>query len=215
MIQISYFGSSFEAKCGAYMRWVGLTQAVDAYVDGLLPMMVTAFHSKQTLLQIHKPLPHLKLIHYKKILLHTAGMNVALEAKMSGKMFIFGCLFDILVLALSSHSLACSVIFIPIICTSDYVAKHRHLWSGLFCPIRNLRQIFQSLPPFIDILLLLLFFMVIFAILGKNINLTLLLILLECCNRSEYSVYYQSIWLPFCLFQVSASSLQTLLTRYV
>ncbi|KAJ3604188.1 hypothetical protein NHX12_028929 [Muraenolepis orangiensis] len=30
----------------------------------------------------------------------------------------------------------------------------------------NLRQIFQSLPPFIDILLLLLFFMVIFAILG-------------------------------------------------
>uniref|UniRef100_A0A3Q1CHT1 Voltage-dependent calcium channel protein TPC1 n=1 Tax=Amphiprion ocellaris TaxID=80972 RepID=A0A3Q1CHT1_AMPOC len=33
---------------------------------------------------------------------------------------------------------------------------------------RNLRQIFQSLPPFIDILLLLLFFMVIFAILGKN-----------------------------------------------
>uniref|UniRef100_A0A3P8NCC3 Ion transport domain-containing protein n=1 Tax=Astatotilapia calliptera TaxID=8154 RepID=A0A3P8NCC3_ASTCA len=33
---------------------------------------------------------------------------------------------------------------------------------------RNLRQIFQSLPPFIDILLLLLFFMVIFAILGKS-----------------------------------------------
>uniref|UniRef100_A0A672IHJ5 Ion transport domain-containing protein n=1 Tax=Salarias fasciatus TaxID=181472 RepID=A0A672IHJ5_SALFA len=33
---------------------------------------------------------------------------------------------------------------------------------------RNLRQIFQSLPPFIDILLLLLFFMVIFAILGKK-----------------------------------------------
>ncbi|KAM6931501.1 two pore channel protein 1 isoform 1-T1 [Xenentodon cancila] len=31
---------------------------------------------------------------------------------------------------------------------------------------RNLRQIFQSLPPFIDILLLLLFFMVIFSILG-------------------------------------------------
>nr|XP_033811745.1 two pore calcium channel protein 1 isoform X2 [Geotrypetes seraphini] len=31
---------------------------------------------------------------------------------------------------------------------------------------RNLRQIFQSLPPFIDILILLLFFMVIFAILG-------------------------------------------------
>uniref|UniRef100_A0A452SWU2 Voltage-dependent calcium channel protein TPC1 n=1 Tax=Ursus americanus TaxID=9643 RepID=A0A452SWU2_URSAM len=31
---------------------------------------------------------------------------------------------------------------------------------------RNLRQIFQSLPPFMDILLLLLFFMVIFAILG-------------------------------------------------
>uniref|UniRef100_A0A8C8YLQ3 Two pore segment channel 1 n=1 Tax=Prolemur simus TaxID=1328070 RepID=A0A8C8YLQ3_PROSS len=32
---------------------------------------------------------------------------------------------------------------------------------------RNLRQIFQSLPPFMDILLLLLFFMVIFAILGE------------------------------------------------
>ncbi|NXH10208.1 TPC1 protein, partial [Bucco capensis] len=36
----------------------------------------------------------------------------------------------------------------------------------LFVAPRNLRQIFQSLPPFIDILLLLLFFMVIFAILG-------------------------------------------------
>uniref|UniRef100_A0A8C8DZA5 Two pore segment channel 1 n=1 Tax=Oryzias sinensis TaxID=183150 RepID=A0A8C8DZA5_9TELE len=35
---------------------------------------------------------------------------------------------------------------------------------------RNLRQIFQSLPSFIDILLLLLFFMVIFSILGKNLN---------------------------------------------
>uniref|UniRef100_A0A452SWU0 Voltage-dependent calcium channel protein TPC1 n=1 Tax=Ursus americanus TaxID=9643 RepID=A0A452SWU0_URSAM len=33
---------------------------------------------------------------------------------------------------------------------------------------RNLRQIFQSLPPFMDILLLLLFFMVIFAILGES-----------------------------------------------
>lgn len=31
----------------------------------------------------------------------------------------------------------------------------------------NLRQIFQSLPPFMDILLLLLFFMIIFAILGE------------------------------------------------
>uniref|UniRef100_A0A674F676 Two pore segment channel 1 n=1 Tax=Salmo trutta TaxID=8032 RepID=A0A674F676_SALTR len=40
---------------------------------------------------------------------------------------------------------------------------------------RNLRQIFQSLPPFIDILLLLLFFMVIFAILehhSKWVNLS-------------------------------------------
>ncbi|KFQ85698.1 Two pore calcium channel protein 1 [Phoenicopterus ruber ruber] len=36
-------------------------------------------------------------------------------------------------------------------------------WLGF---LLNLRQIFQSLPPFIDILLLLLFFMVIFAILG-------------------------------------------------
>uniref|UniRef100_A0A4W3HT59 Two pore segment channel 1 n=1 Tax=Callorhinchus milii TaxID=7868 RepID=A0A4W3HT59_CALMI len=35
---------------------------------------------------------------------------------------------------------------------------------------RNLRQIFQSLPPFIDILSLLLFFMVIFAILGKLLS---------------------------------------------
>ncbi|XP_063769368.1 two pore channel protein 1 isoform X1 [Pseudophryne corroboree] len=34
---------------------------------------------------------------------------------------------------------------------------------------RNLRQIFQSLPPFIDILILLLFFMVIFAILGFHL----------------------------------------------
>lgn len=34
-------------------------------------------------------------------------------------------------------------------------------------PPRNLRQIFQSLPPFMDILLLLLFFMIIFAILGE------------------------------------------------
>lgn len=32
----------------------------------------------------------------------------------------------------------------------------------------NLRQIFQSLPPFMDILLLLLFFMIIFAILGES-----------------------------------------------
>uniref|UniRef100_A0A8C2SFJ1 Ion transport domain-containing protein n=1 Tax=Capra hircus TaxID=9925 RepID=A0A8C2SFJ1_CAPHI len=32
---------------------------------------------------------------------------------------------------------------------------------------RNLRQMFQSLPPFMDILLLLLFFMIIFAILGE------------------------------------------------
>lgn len=33
--------------------------------------------------------------------------------------------------------------------------------------LSNLRQIFQSLPPFMDILLLLLFFMIIFAILGE------------------------------------------------
>lgn len=44
----------------------------------------------------------------------------------------------------------------------------RVLTMTVFHPIRNLRQIFQSLPPFIDILLLLLFFMVIFAILGKK-----------------------------------------------
>lgn len=43
------------------------------------------------------------------------------------------------------------------------------LFFLIFFPsfFRNLRQIFQSLPPFIDILLLLLFFMVIFAILGE------------------------------------------------
>ena len=34
-------------------------------------------------------------------------------------------------------------------------------------PPSNLRQMFQSLPPFMDILLLLLFFMIIFAILGE------------------------------------------------
>ncbi|NXF28946.1 TPC1 protein, partial [Nyctibius bracteatus] len=39
-------------------------------------------------------------------------------------------------------------------------------FMNVFLFFRNLRQIFQSLPPFIDILLLLLFFMVIFAILG-------------------------------------------------
>lgn len=49
----------------------------------------------------------------------------------------------------------------------EYPSKH-HLTMTVFHPIRNLRQIFQSLPPFIDILLLLLFFMVIFAILGKK-----------------------------------------------
>uniref|UniRef100_A0A3B4UKQ5 Two pore segment channel 1 n=1 Tax=Seriola dumerili TaxID=41447 RepID=A0A3B4UKQ5_SERDU len=37
---------------------------------------------------------------------------------------------------------------------------------------RNLRQIFQSLPPFIDILLLLLFFMVIFAILEVKLGIS-------------------------------------------
>lgn len=40
------------------------------------------------------------------------------------------------------------------------------LTLSVLSSLRNLRQIFQSLPPFIDILLLLLFFMVIFAILG-------------------------------------------------
>lgn len=49
----------------------------------------------------------------------------------------------------------------------EYPYKHR-LTITVFHPIRNLRQIFQSLPPFIDILLLLLFFMVIFAVLGKK-----------------------------------------------
>uniref|UniRef100_A0A8C6PXJ0 Two pore segment channel 1 n=1 Tax=Nothobranchius furzeri TaxID=105023 RepID=A0A8C6PXJ0_NOTFU len=43
---------------------------------------------------------------------------------------------------------------------------------------RNLRQIFQSLPSFIDILLLLLFFMVIFAILGKNVLISIIQMLM-------------------------------------
>uniref|UniRef100_A0A8B9ST90 Two pore segment channel 1 n=1 Tax=Anas platyrhynchos TaxID=8839 RepID=A0A8B9ST90_ANAPL len=49
---------------------------------------------------------------------------------------------------------------------------------------RNLRQIFQSLPPFIDILLLLLFFMVIFAILGDTLENSLvnLFVLLTTSN---------------------------------
>lgn len=41
------------------------------------------------------------------------------------------------------------------------------LQLAVFLP-SNLRQIFQSLPPFMDILLLLLFFMIIFAILGER-----------------------------------------------
>lgn len=41
-----------------------------------------------------------------------------------------------------------------------------HPFLPCFLP-SNLRQIFQSLPPFMDILLLLLFFMIIFAILGE------------------------------------------------
>ncbi|KAA0716650.1 Two pore calcium channel protein 1 [Triplophysa tibetana] len=44
--------------------------------------------------------------------------------------------------------------------------QHVFFCSLFLSSFRNLRQIFQSLPPFIDILLLLLFFMVIFAILG-------------------------------------------------
>ena len=40
--------------------------------------------------------------------------------------------------------------------------------SWPLCLPRNLRQIFQSLPPFVDILLLLFFFMIIFAILGES-----------------------------------------------
>lgn len=52
--------------------------------------------------------------------------------------------------------------------TTDLTVELTLQWHSFFHSIRNLRQIFQSLPPFIDILLLLLFFMVIFAILGKN-----------------------------------------------
>uniref|UniRef100_A0A4W5LZK2 Two pore segment channel 1 n=1 Tax=Hucho hucho TaxID=62062 RepID=A0A4W5LZK2_9TELE len=53
---------------------------------------------------------------------------------------------------------------------------------------RNLRQIFQSLPPFIDILLLLLFFMVIFAILGDCLILFCLAFSSQYFNTLENSI---------------------------
>ncbi|XP_032287207.1 two pore calcium channel protein 1 isoform X2 [Phoca vitulina] len=49
---------------------------------------------------------------------------------------------------------------------TSHVRVTRALRCIFLVDCRNLRQIFQSLPPFMDILLLLLFFMVIFAILG-------------------------------------------------
>uniref|UniRef100_A0A8C9USE8 Two pore segment channel 1 n=1 Tax=Spermophilus dauricus TaxID=99837 RepID=A0A8C9USE8_SPEDA len=50
------------------------------------------------------------------------------------------------------------------------VAPVSPVGASNLCPSlpSNLRQIFQSLPPFMDILLLLLFFMIIFAILGEH-----------------------------------------------
>lgn len=84
--------------------------------------------------------------------------------------------------------------------------KHR-LTFPAFHPNRNLRQIFQSLPPFIDILLLLLFFMVIFAILGKKtpylINVKLFLLWHCFCSTLCLSL------------QGSASSPATAPTPYV
>nr|KAF6404313.1 two pore segment channel 1 [Molossus molossus] len=49
---------------------------------------------------------------------------------------------------------------------TSHVRVTRALRCIFLVDCRNLRQIFQSLPPFMDILLLLLFFMIIFAILG-------------------------------------------------
>uniref|UniRef100_A0A668VFL0 Ion transport domain-containing protein n=1 Tax=Oreochromis aureus TaxID=47969 RepID=A0A668VFL0_OREAU len=67
---------------------------------------------------------------------------------------------------------------------------------------RNLRQIFQSLPPFIDILLLLLFFMVIFAILGKNLLIVAVCDPLSSSWRSLNlsSVRYACVLFCFVLF---------------
>uniref|UniRef100_A0A8D2QRP7 Two pore segment channel 1 n=1 Tax=Zosterops lateralis melanops TaxID=1220523 RepID=A0A8D2QRP7_ZOSLA len=58
-----------------------------------------------------------------------------------------------------------SFFFFPLTMWRSKSANFSLLMFSYF--LRNLRQIFQSLPPFIDILLLLLFFMVIFAILGE------------------------------------------------
>uniref|UniRef100_A0A8C3VE52 Voltage-dependent calcium channel protein TPC1 n=1 Tax=Catharus ustulatus TaxID=91951 RepID=A0A8C3VE52_CATUS len=77
---------------------------------------------------------------------------------------------------------------------------------------RNLRQIFQSLPPFIDILLLLLFFMVIFAILGELYlwmeNLVNLFVLLTTSNFPDVMMpsYARNPW--SCVFFIVYLSIE-------
>lgn len=56
---------------------------------------------------------------------------------------------------------------VPLLKTQMTPPTPATLQLAVFLP-SNLRQIFQSLPPFMDILLLLLFFMIIFAILGER-----------------------------------------------
>uniref|UniRef100_A0A673CU59 Ion transport domain-containing protein n=1 Tax=Sphaeramia orbicularis TaxID=375764 RepID=A0A673CU59_9TELE len=67
---------------------------------------------------------------------------------------------------------------------------------------RNLRQIFQSLPPFIDILLLLLFFMVIFAILGKSyyFNLHFPDVMMPAYSKNRWSCVFFIVYLSIELY---------------
>uniref|UniRef100_A0A8C6PV92 Two pore segment channel 1 n=1 Tax=Nothobranchius furzeri TaxID=105023 RepID=A0A8C6PV92_NOTFU len=69
---------------------------------------------------------------------------------------------------------------------------------------RNLRQIFQSLPSFIDILLLLLFFMVIFAILGKNVLISIIQIfpdvMMPAYAKNRWSCVFFIVYLSIELY---------------